>query len=266
MVDNNEKLVETTENVEETTEETPVEEVVEEPKGKFYTDEELEEMINEKVNKKLDGRVARAMRKYEREMAKYKDTENVLKSQIGGENIDEVNRNLRDLYVKDGVELPEVYQSENERDIQVLATADAQDFIDDGESAMEKEANRLAEIGYDNLSSRDKVVFTILAERLNAINDERELLENGASRELLEDKDFNKFRSNFKEGVSIKEIYELYSEKKQEETINTPGSLSNGSSPIEKTRYTEEEISRLTMEDLNDDKIWEAVRRSMTGS
>ena len=248
----------------ENTEEETAEETIAEPEegkqeGQFYTDEE----INRRVNELTDRRVARMMRKYERDMAKYKDTENVLRSQIGGENIDEVNRNLRDLYTKDGVELPAVYQSENTRDAEVLAKADAEDFINDGFDAMEEEAERLAQIGYENLSQRDKVVFQTLVEKINDIKDEKELLSIGASKDILSDKDFVAFRNKFKRDTPIKDIYDTYTEK--HEKIETPGSLTNGSSSNEKLSYTDAEIAKLSLEDLDDDKVWEAVRRSMTG-
>ena len=57
-----EQLEETDESVEETEEET----TQDEEKGKFYTDEELNELVNEIA----DRRVARKMKKYEQQMAK----------------------------------------------------------------------------------------------------------------------------------------------------------------------------------------------------
>lgn len=256
----NETLVDETENTEETVEETLADETESKQNGKFYTDEEFNEKVNEFVNR----RVAQKMRKYEREMAKYKDTENVLKSQIGGENIEEVNRNLRDLYVRDGVQLPDEYQYHDERDIERLGIGDAEDFIALGYDAMEEEANRLASIGYKNLDKREQIAFTTLVEKLNVMKDEKELLSLGASKDLLSDKDFISFRSKFRENVPIKDIYEEFSSKQGESKVNSAGSLKNGSGNTEKTYYTDEEIARLTYEDLSDEKVWEAVRRSQT--
>lgn len=257
----NEELDTMSENTEEETVEETVAEPQEEEKqeGKFYTDEEFNRLVNEYA----DRRVAQKMRKFEKKMAKYKDTENVLKSQIGGENIDEVNKNLRDLYANDGIQLPEEFQYQDERDIERLGLGDAEDFIKLGESAMEEEAERLANIGYKNLDRREQIAFMKIAEELNRMKDERTLLSLGASKDLLSDKDFIKFREKFKDGISIKDIYEEYTSKNQV-GVNPAGSLKNGSSTTEKEYYTDEEIDKLTMEDLNDPKIWERVRNSMT--
>lgn len=255
-----ETLVEMTENTEETVEETTAEE-----KGRFITDEELEKLINEKANSITDRRVARAMKKYEREMAKYKDTENVLKSQIGGENIDEVNKNLRDLYAKDGIELPAEYQYQDERDIERLGLGDAEDIISGGKEFMIQEAERLANIGYKNLDKREQIVFMELVKKLNSMKDEEELLSIGASKDLLSDKDFINYRNKFKDDVPIKDIYDSYS-LKQTEQLNPVGSLENGTSENSKNTYSDEEINRLTLEDLDDDDTWIKVRNSMTNS
>ena len=148
------------ENVQgETQEEESVveaEETDEEPQGKFYTDEEF----NQKVNEIADRRVARKMRKINRELEKYRDTENVLKSQLGGETIEEVNSNLRKLYTDEGVNLPDKYISEDKEYVEYQATRDSEDIIAEGYQAMKDEANRLASFGYENLSSKDKLLLS----------------------------------------------------------------------------------------------------------
>lgn len=247
------------EEVEETTEETKEEtEVEEQPEGKFYTDEEF----NQKVNEIADRRVARKMRKFERELEKYKDTENVLKSQLGGENIEEVNTNLRKLYENEGVSLPNRYVSEDRDYIEFQATRDSEDFISEGYNAMRDEANRLANIGYDNLNSKDKIVFTKLCEALDRKDDEKILKGLNVDTKILDDKDFIEYREQFNRNVPISKIYEMYSGI-HETKINTPGSLSNNTK-VESEYFTDEEIANLTMEDLDDPVIWEKVRRSQT--
>ena len=248
------------EEVEETTEEETKEEteVEEQPEGKFYTDEEF----NQKVNEIADRRVARKMRKLERELEKYKDTENVLKSQLGGENIEEVNTNLRKLYENEGVSLPNRYVSEDRDYIEFQATRDSEDFISEGYNAMRDEANRLANIGYDNLNSKDKIVFTKLCEALDRKDDEKILKGLNVDTKILDDKDFIEYREQFNRNVPISKIYEMYSGI-HETKINTPGSLSNNTK-VESEYFTDEEIANLTMEDLDDPVIWEKVRRSQT--
>jgi len=247
-------------NTEETetvnaTEESATEE---QPQGKFYTDEEF----NQKVNEIADRRVARKMRKLERELDKYKDTENVLKSQLGGENIDEVNSNLRKLYTDEGVELPSKYVSEDKEYLEYQATRDSEDIIAEGYDYIKDEANRLANIGYDNLSSKDKLLFTKLCEELDHEDDVKILKGLNIDTNILEDKSFKEFRSQFNRNTPISKIYDLYSGNK-ETKINTPGNLSNNSK-TESEYFTDEEIENLSMEDLDDPVIWEKLRKSQT--
>lgn len=230
----------------------------EQPQGKFYTDEEF----NKAVNEVADRRVARKMRKFERELDKYKDTENVLKSQLGGENIDEINTNLRNLYENEGVQLPSRYVSEDKGYIEYLATQDSDDVIAEGYDAIKSEANRLATIGYDNLNSKDKIVFTKLCDALDKEEDKRTLKSLNVDTKILDDNDFISYRQQFNRNVPISKIYEMYSGIK-ETKINTPGDLSNNST-VESEYFTDEEIANLSMEDLDDPVIWEKVRKSQT--
>lgn len=247
----NEEGAETVNATEESTTE-------EQPQGKFYTDEEF----NQKVNEIADRRVARKMRKLERELDKYKDTENVLKSQLGGENIDEVNSNLRKLYTDEGVQLPSKYVSEDKEYLEYQATRDSEDIIAEGYDCIRDEANRLANIGYDNLNSKDKLLFTKLCEELDREDDVKILKGLNIDTNILEDNSFKEFRKQFNRNTPVSKIYELYSGNK-ETKINTPGSLSNNSK-TESEYFTDEEIENLTMEDLDDPVIWEKLRKTQT--
>ena len=59
--------------------------------------------------------------------------------------------------------------------------------------------------------------------------------------------------------------YEFYQKYKPKKEVRKLGSMESG--PISKVKdyYTAEEIDRLTDEDLDNDAIWNAVRKSMTG-
>ena len=272
-MENNSTLIsEEIENVEETTEEmtneeeTLVEETSnegveikeEEPQGKFYTEEEF----NKAVNEIADRRVARKMRKLERELDKYKDTENVLKSQIGGETIDEVNSNLRKLYTDEGVELPTKYISEDTEYTEYQANRDAEDFIAEGYNAVKDEANRLAGIGYNNLSRKDQIVFEKLCGELDHQDDIKILKGLNVDSSILDDKEFIEYRAQFNRNVPLSKIYDMYSGL-HENKINTPGSLSNNTT-VESEYFTDEEIENLSMEDLDDPVIWEKLRKTQT--
>jgi len=253
------------ENVQEV-EETSVEETSqdsgeeikeeEEPQGKFYTEEEF----NQKVNEIADRRVARKMRKLERELDKHKDIENVLKSQLGGETLEEVNDKLRNLYTNEGVELPERYVSEDSEYIEYQADRDSKDIITEGYESMKQEANRLASIGYDNLSKKDKLVFTKLVDALNSEDDKRALRSLNIDESILEDKSFIEYRNQFNSNVPVSKIYDMY-QGTQEKPINTPGDLTNNSE-LEKDFFTDEEIEKMTDEEL--EANWDKVRMSQT--
>ena len=260
-IENSEELTEEETVQEEVKEEETVnetEEPKEEPQGKFYTDEEF----NAKVNEIADRRVARKMRKVNRELDDYKDTINVLKSQLGGDTIEDVNSNLRKLYENEGVELPKKYVSEDSELNELLADRDFKDFETEGIKSITDEANRLAGIGYENLTSKDKILFSKLVNKIDTENDKKVLKGLNVDESILEDKDFISFREQFNREVPISKIYDLYSGKK-ETKINTPGNLENKST-AERDYFTEEEIEALTMEQLDDPKIWEKVRKSQT--
>ena len=257
------------ENSEELTEEETVQEEVkeaetvnateepeEQPQGKFYTDEEF----NQKVNEIADRRVARKMRKVNRELDDYKDTINVLKSQLGGDTIEDVNSNLRKLYENEGVELPKKYVSEDSELNELLAERDFKDFETEGIKSITDEANRLAGIGYENLNSKDKILFSKLVNKIDTENDKKVLKGLNVDESILEDKDFISFREQFNREVPISKIYDLYSGK-SETIINTPGNLENKST-AEREYFTEEEIERMTDEEL--EKNWDKVRKSQT--
>lgn len=220
----------------------------------------------EEYNTMLKTRLDREDRKHQKELAKYLDTENVLRTTLNLQEGDDTNTKLREFYEADGVKLPEpIKEGLSQREIERLAIGDAEDIIADGYDAIKEEAERLANIGYTNLNNRDKVVFNKLAETLTNENNKRELLKLGAKEELLNDKKFIEFKSQFNYNVPIKNIYEMYIKENKQETVKeNPGSMKNNDVTTVKDYYTPEEISKLTDEQLEDPKIWEAVRKSMT--
>lgn len=254
-IENEEETSEETEEVVETKEENTEET---QPEGKFYTDEEF----NRAVNEIADRRVARKMRKINRELDKYRDTENVLKSQLGGETIEEVNTKLRKLYTDEGVTLPERYVSEDKEYLEYQATNDCEDIIKEGIKAAEDEANRLASIGYDNLSYKDKLVFTKLVDSIDKEKDVKTLKGLNIDPSILDDDDFIEYRKQFNRTVPVTKIYDMYSGT-QETKVKTPGDLSNTSKTASEY-FTDAEIEALTDEDLDNPEIWEKLRKTQT--
>jgi len=262
----NEEGIELTDTSETTEQTAEVEEEKEEVKKTLRDLLRENPEYQEEYNSMLKRRLDREEVKHQKELSKYRDTDNVLRSTLNLKEDDDTNAKLREYYESEGIKLPEAIKPGlSSREIEVLALADANEFIEDGYDAMKDEANRLANIGYKNLNEREKVIFNKLAETLTNEDNKRELLQLGAKEELLSDKSFNDFRKKFANNVPIKEVYEMYMKNNSKPTVKeNPGSMKNSEVSTTKDYYTEEEIARLTDEQLDDPKIWKAVRNSMT--
>ena len=231
------------------------------PKGRFVTDEELNDLIDKRVKRKLD----KIERNYEKQLADYRDTEAVLNAGLGTSDIKEANKRMREYYENEGITMPErVNPTYSKHEIEVLAKDEAIGFIEDGYDSMLNEANRLAQIGYANMNEREKIIFSTLSEKLTEENDKKELLKLGAKEELLTDSKFIKFRKQFNSNVPIKEIYALYKGIQPKPQVENPGSMKNA--PVEnsiKDFYTYEEASKFSKEDFDKNpELFKAVENS----
>lgn len=265
MFEENENPVidEITENVEETTEELTdgakdiaVTDAVEEtPKGKFYTDEEIKNLklrYGERVETKI-------RKEYDR---KYGNLENVLRAGTGEDDIDKITDAFTNFYeTKKGIQIPKTPQL-SDRQIEVLANDEANVIIEAGYDEIEDELNRLSDIGFDNMTKSDKVIFLKLKQEADRITNEKELKSIGVT-ELPDD--FKDFAKKFSSELSMKEKYEMYTKLNPKKEVKPIGSMKSGQMNTVKDHYTEDEIARLSLDDLNDPQVWEAVRRSMTG-
>ena len=226
------------------------------------TDEEIDNLVMKKVNR----RMAKLEAQKEKELSVYKDTENVLKSALGASNIDEANKKLREYYTAEGVKLPDVYKPGlTSREVEVLAKADAQDFIDDGYESMLNEANRLAAKEYKNLNERERIVFNTLAERLTQEDNKRNLLKLGATEDILNDKDFIDFKNQFNSKTPIGDIYNLYLKTQDSKTKPVAmGSMKDTVAQKEtKDFYSPTDVKNLSDDDWNKPGVWEKALASM---
>jgi len=267
MEDNNELVTDVTENVEEqateelvegNTEPTEVEETVSEP-VKTYTDAEVDEI----VKKKLYRQEQKLNREFNKQMSSYKRAEEVLNAGLGTSNIEEATNNLANFYKEKGITIPEYHEQRTDHEIEVLAKDDANSIIDLGYDEIVAEVDKLAEIGIDNMSKRDKIMFQLLADERTKLENEKEIASLGVSKEELESDDFKAF-SNKYPTLSLKDRYDLYSQIKPKKIENKMGSMKNGAASVVKDYYSPEEIAKLTEEDLDNPQVWEAVRRSQT--
>ena len=264
MFEENENLVEeSTENVEQTTEEIAEvegvqEDVQEQPEEavKTFTQEQVDEMIAKKV--------ARQKAKIEREYKnKYSRLETVVNTGLGTNSVEESTTKLEEFYKRKGIDIPgtPVY---SDREAELIANGEADDIIDAGFDEVIEEVDRLASIGVENMTHKDKVLFRKLATYRTEKEQEIELRSTGISKEMIESEEFKDFTSKLNPNLSLKEKYEMYSQMKPKKEYKQIGSVKSGMASQVKDHYTAEEISRMTDEELDDPRVWEAVRRSMT--
>ena len=248
VMENENFVAETTENVEQTTEQPP----------KMFTQDE----VNEIVGKRIARREAKIRKEYDR---KYGDLEEVLKAGTGKESVGEITDTFKNFYAKKGITLPEK-PTYTEADLEVLASHDADEFIRSGYEDVVEEVDRLSAIGLDNMTPREKKLFMALAEHRQ--NEERgmALSSRGVTEDVYTSKEFRDFASKFSATTPITDIYDIYEKTQPKPNIKPMGSMRQMQSSGVKDYYSPEEIERLSEEDLADPNVWAAVRRSMTAN
>ena len=251
MFEENENLVEETENVEELTTEEEVQEEEQPQQEETFTKKQVDEMIA----KKLSRKEAKLRKEYDR---KYGRLENVVNAGLGTNDTEEAIEQLTKFYTDKGINIPQ--ENYSNKDLEVLAEAEANDIISDGYDEIVAEVDRLAAEG-DKMSQREKLVFTKLANERKRIEESKELASIGVT-EL--DPEFKEFESKLNPSLSLKEKYEMYLSTKQKKENNIIGSLKDGATSQKKEYYTDKEINKLSLDDLDNDEVWDAVRKSMT--
>lgn len=222
------------ENVEQTTEQTP----------KTYTQEEVDAI----VGKRIARTEAKITKKFER---KYGQLEEVLRAGTGKENVEEMTDTFRDFYIKKGVQMPQK-PAFDDVDIETLAQHDAQNIISGGFEEVEEEVDRLADIGIENMTAREKATFTILAEHRQSTERGRELSKIGVTEDVYNSKEFNDFAKLFNPNVPISTVYEQYRKTQPQKEYKTPGSMKNNVSTSTgiKDFYSPEEAKKFSREEL----------------
>lgn len=247
MNENENLVVETTENVEQPTEQTPQE--------KTYTKAEVDAIVGK--------RLARDRRKTETE---YGDLMDVLKAGTGNNanTVKEMTESLRDFYSKNGVKMPSKADY-SARDIEVLARQDAQDIIDLGYDDVVEEVDRLSEKGVANMTAREKALFKTLAEHRQTAERGQELSNLGVTEDVYNSKEFQDYASLYKSSTPINVIYDNYVKSQPKKEFKTMGSMKNPTVDTGvKDYYSYEEAMKFTKEDFDrDPKLYQAVQNSM---
>ena len=263
MFEENENLVNETENVEQTTEEIvegTEEEVVETPEEPVQTF--TMEQVNEMIAKKLARKESKIRREYEN---KYSRLETVLNTGLGTESVEEATEKLSGFYTSKGINIPEAPKY-SDKEIEILANAEANDIISGGYDEIVEEVDRLANIGLDNMSDMDKKVFSKLASERTRLEQEKDLASIGISSEMVEDKAFKDFASKLNPTLSLKEKYEMYTQFNPKPKGKPIGSMKGNISKDNgvKDFYTYEESLQFTKEDLDrNPELFKALEKSM---
>lgn len=260
----------------ETSASEEVEEVQEPAKEAETNEEDIEKKIEERANKiaeeKIEARLIRDRVKREREeastKAKYQELENIMKSALGANDIDDVITKSREFYKEQGIQIPEIQTKPflTERQEEVLARDEAQKIIELGKDEMNEEANRIAAIPKAQRTRQENLIFDELCKELVRINDIDTLKSKGYDVGILEDKDFNTFRGQFNLNTPISQVYEMYKTVKgiKPTQPQSPGSAKTSVTNNEiKDYYTPEEVKQFTEEDLENPKLMAAIDRSM---
>lgn len=260
MVDTNQ--LEDPENIEETVEEDNDPENIEDEEEKqiekMFTSEEVDG-IKQRYKKRLERKLRR---EYDE---KYSRLENVVKAGLNTSDLNDATERLAEYYENEGVDIPNGPKYSDD-DIKLLANAEANEFIESSTyEEIVDEVDELAKIGFENMSERDKIVFSKLADKRKTLEEEKAVLSLGINKDELSSEEFKEFSNKLNPDLPIKEKYEMFLKLKPKKQVKQMGSMKSG--PVSKVKdyYTEEEISKLTDEELDDPKIWEAVRNSMTG-
>lgn len=251
-MENENGVVETTTNENVDTQATEQNEVVND-KNSFTEGQKAQ------MTKIIQDRVNRAKKAEER---KYSELVNVLSAGLGTTNLDELTQKAKAFYQEQGVEIPS-RPSYSEDDERILANAEANNIINLGYDEIVNETDEMMNRGVADLSPREKLVYKTLADKRKQIENEKALESIGVKRETIESDDFKNFTQKFNSDTSLTDIYEIYSKLQPKDDVQPMGSMKSLSKDDEiKEYYSPEEFDKLTKEQLNNPKIWDAVMQS----
>lgn len=256
----NENFVTEEEQVAENVEAITTEETVEED-PKVYSEKDFNAKFDEILPKKIARAEARIRKEYEK---KYGDLESVLRAGTGKNTVEEMTDVFADHYQQRGIHVNR-NPGFSDGDIETLAKADATEVIDGGYDEVAEEVDRMNKIGFDKMTKREKAYFKILAEHRKKIDQQNELAKIGVTDEVRNSKEFKEFAGKFTSSTPITEVYKIFMKTQPQKEIKTMGSMKQNFENKEKDYYSPEEIDKLSEDDLKNPKVWEAVRRSMTG-
>jgi hypothetical protein len=169
-------------------------------------------------------------------------------------------------YKENGIDIKPYQRTLSDRDEEILANAEATEIISAGYDELVEEVDRLASIGVGNMTPREKLVFSKLANERTKQESLKDLASIGVGKEALEDKDFIEFAKDLNKDLSIKEQYEKYLKYRPKPKVEPMGSMKGTTEKSNEVKdfYTREEAMQFTKEDFDKNpKLFEAVSKSM---
>lgn len=252
MLENENLVDETTENVEQTTEETP---------QKMFTQDEL----NDIVSKAKARERAKITKQYERQNSELNELVETLKAGTGKEGVRELNDTFTKFYESKGMKINKKPEY-SAKDIETLARKEAEDIIGAGFEEVVDEVDRLTEIGAANMTAKEKAVFKVLAEHRKSAERINELAKIGVTEDVYNSPEFKEYQSMFKEDTPISKVWEQYQKTQPKKEIKPMGSMKNNNSADNgvKDFYTPEEARRFTKKELDSNPaLFAAIEKSM---
>lgn len=241
-----------TENTEQTAEETP----------KTYTEAEFNAKLDEVLGKKIARREAKIRKEYDK---KYNELTDVLRAGTGKETVEELTDTFKTFYENKGVKMPSK-PTYSDRDVEILAKAEAEDIIRCGYDEVVEEVERLAKIGVENMTKREKAVFVALANHRQSAERGRELSKIGVTEDVYNSESFKAFANKFNPNTPIADIYDIYTKTQPKKEVRTMGSMKNSASDDSgvKEFYTRDEALKFTRKDFDKNPaLFKAVQESM---
>ena len=253
----NENLVteQVAENTEQTVEQTP----------KTYTEAEFNAKLDEVLGKKIARREAKIRKEYDRKYGEYEELVGTLEAGTGKKGAKELNDTFTKFYEGKGIKI-EKKPEYSAKDIETLARKDADDIIHSGYEDVVEEVDRLTELGYENMTARDKAVFKVLAEHRQNTERSRELAKIGVTEDVYNSAEFKEFQGKFNPNTPITDIYDIYAKTQPKKEFKTMGSMKNSTSDegTIKDFYTRDEALKFTKKDFDKNPaLFKAVEASM---
>lgn len=223
-----------------------------------FSKEEFDNIVGRKK-----ARVEAKLRKeYEK---KYGDLEDLLKAGTGKNDVGEITDTFRQFYKDKGIAIPQkpVY---SDRDVELLAAAEAEDIIRSGMDEVVDEVERLSGMDTTEMSKRDRAVFVRLAEHRKKAENERELKSIGVTEDVYGSDEFQDFTKKFRSDTPVRDIYAIFEKTREKKNVKTMGSMKNEESKDDgvKEFYTRDEALKFSRREIESNpELVKAIEKSM---